>query len=115
MKINRSGGQSGRKIIVETNMLRINFSEKFETKIIHYDVVIVPDKPKCFLRLVFDEFRKIHCPKRYPAFDGRKNAYSGNELPFGNESVSNRLIMCFYYYVHNFFIFVSYMFNIYLL
>lgn len=114
MKISRSGGQAGRKIIVETNMLKLNF-QNFKTRIIHYDVDIIPDKPKCFLRSVFEEFRKIHCLKRYPAFDGRKNAYSANELPFGDESVSNRLIMCFYYYVHNFFIFVSYSFNIYLL
>ncbi|KOX67889.1 Protein argonaute-2 [Melipona quadrifasciata] len=86
LKTSRSGGQAGRKITLETNMLALNFSRNFQTNIIHYDVDIVPDKPKCFLRTVFEEFRKIHCLKRYPAFDGRKNAYSGNDLPFGNES-----------------------------
>ena len=90
MKTNRSGGQVGRKIIVETNLLKLNFPEKFQAWIVHYDVDIVPDKPKCFLRNVFEEFRKIACPKRYPAFDGRKNAYSADDLPFGDESVSNR-------------------------
>ncbi|KAK1126616.1 hypothetical protein K0M31_004243 [Melipona bicolor] len=85
-KTSHSGGQAGRKIIVETNMLKLNFPRNFQTNIIHYDVDIVPDKPKCFLRAVFEEFRKIHCLKRHPAFDGRKNAYSGNDLPFGNES-----------------------------
>ncbi|XP_043510575.1 protein argonaute-2 [Frieseomelitta varia] len=86
LKTSRSGGQVGRKIIVETNMLKLNFPKNFQARIIHYDVDIVPDKPKCFLRFVFEEFRKIHCPNRYPAFDGRKNAYSANDLPFGNES-----------------------------
>lgn len=83
-----SVGTVGKKITVETNMFRLIFPRNFETNVIHYDVVITPDKPKCFLRSVFEEFRKIQCPKRYPAFDGRKNAYSANNLPFGDQSVS---------------------------
>ncbi|XP_012168271.2 protein argonaute-2 isoform X1 [Bombus terrestris] len=81
-----SVGTVGRKITVETNMFRLIFPKNFETNVIHYDVVITPEKPKCFLRSVFEEFRKIQCPKRYPAFDGRKNAYSANDLPFGDQS-----------------------------
>ncbi|XP_031771668.1 protein argonaute-2 isoform X2 [Apis florea] len=76
----------GRNIIVETNMLKLIFAQNFQTNIIHYDVIITPDKPKFLLRTVFEEFRKKQCPKRYPAFDGKKNAYSAQNLPFGDKS-----------------------------
>lgn len=82
------GGTQGRKIIVETNMLRIIFPSNFETTIVHYDVNIIPDRPKYLLRSVFAEFVKKQCPKRNPAFDGRRNAYSAKNLPFGDESVN---------------------------
>ncbi|XP_060818743.1 protein argonaute-2-like isoform X1 [Bombus pascuorum] len=91
MPIKNSVGTMGRKIMVETNMFRLIFPSNFETRVIHYDVVITPDKPKCFLRKVFEEFRKVQCPKRYPAFDGRKNAYSANDLPFGDQSKEEEL------------------------
>lgn len=81
--------KEGRKITVETNMLRLIFPPNFQTEVIHYDVVITPDKPKFLLRPVFEEYRKKHFPNRHPAFDGRKNAYSAKYLPFGAESVSN--------------------------
>jgi hypothetical protein len=32
-----------------------------------------------------EEFRRKHYPRRFPAFDGRKNLYSSGELPFGRE------------------------------
>ncbi|XP_031370648.1 protein argonaute-2 isoform X1 [Apis dorsata] len=76
----------GRNIIVETNMLKLIFAQNFQTNIIHYDVIITPDKPKFLLRTIFEEFRKKQCPKRYPAFDGKKNAYSAKILPFGDKS-----------------------------
>lgn len=81
-------GTMGKKITVETNMFRLIFPRNFETNVIHYDVVITPDTPKCLLRSVFEKFRQIQCPNRHPAFDGRKNAYSANDLPFGDQSVS---------------------------
>lgn len=86
-------GQSGRKITVETNMLRLTFKPTFETCIVHYDVVINPDKPKFLLRSAFEQYRNKHFPNRYPAFDGKKNAYSAKELPFGDQSVCKQLIV----------------------
>lgn len=43
---------------------------------------------KAICRAVFEKCRLRHFPQRYPAFDGKKNAYSANDLPF-NDSVSN--------------------------
>ncbi|XP_076381016.1 protein argonaute-2-like [Megalopta genalis] len=79
------GGVMGRPIIVETNMLKI-ILDKLQTHVVHYDVIIEPDKPKFLMRPVFEEYRKLHFPSRYPAFDGKKNAYSAKELPFGDIS-----------------------------
>jgi eukaryotic translation initiation factor 2C len=50
---------------------------------IHYDVAITPDTPKSLLRDVMNLIRQKHYPKRFPAFDGRKNLYSPTKLPFG--------------------------------
>jgi eukaryotic translation initiation factor 2C len=36
-------------------------------------------------RAAMEEFRLKHYPKRFPAFDGKKNLYSSGELPFGSE------------------------------
>ncbi|XP_078039817.1 argonaute 2 [Augochlora pura] len=82
-RASRAGGSQGRKITVETNMLRL-ILDKFQTCVVHYDVVIDPDKPKFLLREVFEQYRIKHFPNRYPAFDGKKNAYSAKNLPFGD-------------------------------
>jgi eukaryotic translation initiation factor 2C len=37
-------------------------------------------------RAAMEEFRLKHYPKRFPAFDGKKNLYSSGELPFGRET-----------------------------
>ncbi|XP_076181590.1 argonaute 2 [Ptiloglossa arizonensis] len=86
---NPNGGTAGRPIFVETNMLKIILCPKFKENIVHYDVVIDPDKPKFLMRPIFEEYRKKHFPNRYPAFDGRKNAYSGGDLPFGDYSIED--------------------------
>ncbi|XP_043264089.1 protein argonaute-2 isoform X2 [Colletes gigas] len=80
------GGRAGRPITVETNMFKIVFNKNFQENIIHYDVVIEPDKPKFLMRPVFELYRKKNFPNRYPAFDGKQNAYSAQELPFGDRS-----------------------------
>nr|XP_003707086.1 PREDICTED: protein argonaute-2 [Megachile rotundata]XP_012149383.1 PREDICTED: protein argonaute-2 [Megachile rotundata] len=85
----KTGGTQGRKIQVETNMFKIIFKSNFQTNVIHYDVVITPDKPKFLMRTIFEQYRKKHFPNRYPAFDGKKNAYSANKLPFGDESIED--------------------------
>ncbi|XP_017882046.1 protein argonaute-2 isoform X2 [Ceratina calcarata] len=79
-------GKRNTPLTLETNMFRLVFPKNFEKHVVHYDVIITPDKPKCLLRRVFEKFRQMQCPKRYPAFDGKKNAYSAKNLPFGDES-----------------------------
>ncbi|KYN39036.1 Protein argonaute-2, partial [Trachymyrmex septentrionalis] len=66
---------------------------------IHYDINIRPldEKPKktetkketrlpkILCRNIFEQCRNKHFSERFPAYDGNKNAYSANELPFPNE------------------------------
>ncbi|KAJ8969357.1 hypothetical protein NQ317_016142 [Molorchus minor] len=75
-------GTKGRKIPIEVNHLALNLG-KLKTAI-HYDVNLIPDIPKKYLRDVLERFRQIHYNNRYPAFDGRKNLYSSSPLPFGD-------------------------------
>lgn len=79
--IKATPGIKGRKIPVESNHLLLNLG-KLQTAI-HYDVALEPDTPKKFLRKVMELVRVKYYPQRYPAFDGRKNLYSSNMLPFG--------------------------------
>lgn len=97
------GGSVGIKIEVLTNMFKIIFDNKFVTNAVHYDVAIKPYKqsteengkkkgtqkelqlPKTLCRSIFEQFRNKHFNNRYPAYDGKKNAYSANDLPFDND------------------------------
>nr|XP_022904421.1 protein argonaute-2-like isoform X1 [Onthophagus taurus]XP_022904423.1 protein argonaute-2-like isoform X2 [Onthophagus taurus] len=75
----RQGGteNKSRKIDVLTNHFALKLGK---TTAIHYDVNIVPNTPKKFLRQVMEIFRLNHYPDRYPAFDGSKNLYSAYSL-----------------------------------
>lgn len=61
-------------------MLPIIFGKKFPTEVVHYDVKIVPDKPKYLMRRVFAAARNILFSERNPAYDGKANAYSAGPL-----------------------------------
>ncbi|KYN18207.1 Protein argonaute-2 [Trachymyrmex cornetzi] len=90
------GGKIGNNISVFTNMYQIIFSDKFVTNAVHYDINIRPfdEKPsktetkketrlpKILCRNIFEQCRNKHFGMRFPAYDGNKNAYSANELPF---------------------------------
>ncbi|KAK9870485.1 hypothetical protein WA026_008044 [Henosepilachna vigintioctopunctata] len=67
-------GTKGRKIPIETNYLRLDLGKL--TVAYHYDVEIIPDTPKKYLRKVVEEFRKKYFSRYHPAFDGRKNIFS---------------------------------------
>lgn len=81
-------GTIGRRIPIEVNHLKLSLG-KLKT-VIHYDVELIPDMPKRFLRSVMEKFREVYYPNRYPAFDGRKNLYSTTLLPFG-QSISGEV------------------------
>jgi len=108
----QKAGTAGQKITVWTNMFQIIFNEKFVTNAVHYDVTVKPFKdreedpkqnpekeikipklPKALCRNIFEQCRNKHFGKRYPAYDGKKNAYSANDLPFADD-VSNTYIDC---------------------
>lgn len=80
-------------ITVNTNMFKIIFKNNFLKKAVHYDVDITIKQPKdvqttsnrfskTLCREIFEKCREKHFGNRYPAFDGRKNAYSAYDLPF---------------------------------
>ncbi|XP_071561351.1 protein argonaute-2 [Temnothorax nylanderi] len=90
------GGSVGVPVRVWTNMFKIIFDDKFVTNAVHYDIDIKPYKekedkkkankkelnlPKPLCRSVFEQFRTKHFKNRFPAYDGKKNAYSANDLP----------------------------------
>ncbi|KAL6425221.1 hypothetical protein ACFW04_009460 [Cataglyphis niger] len=75
-------GTKGKPIRVYTNMFEIIFNKNFVTNAVHYDVDITPIASKTLYRKVFEQCRANNFKNRYPAFDGKKNAYSANDLPF---------------------------------
>ncbi|XP_071635459.1 protein argonaute-4-like [Temnothorax longispinosus] len=93
------GGSVGVPVKVWTNMFKIIFDNKFVTNAVHYDIDIKPYKekedkkkankkikkelnlPKPLCRSIFEQCRNKHFKNRYPAYDGKKNAYSANDLP----------------------------------
>ncbi|KAK4880334.1 hypothetical protein RN001_008480 [Aquatica leii] len=85
-----SGGTKGRKILIETNHLALQFKKLGIAY--HYDVSIDPDKPKKLFRPAMEHFRRKFYPNRFPAFDGVKNLYSSSLLPFGEE-ISEEVIV----------------------
>jgi len=93
-------GTKGKPIRVLSNMFEIIFNKNFITNAVHYDVNITPIAPKSVHRQVFELCRRAHFDKRYPAFDGKKNVYSANDLPLPNDHVSKIYCFSVYVYVH---------------
>ncbi|CAL1679989.1 unnamed protein product [Lasius platythorax] len=77
----RNESKSQNHTYVLTNMFEIIFHENFITDVVHYDVNITPIASKASYRKVFEKYRLTYFKNRYPAFDGKKNAYSANILP----------------------------------
>lgn len=61
-------------------------TDKLDTAF-HYDVTIVPDKPKKKLPVIMDALRKKRYNDKYPAYDGNKNLYSSKPLFESSEMV----------------------------
>lgn len=79
------GGTPNRNIKVKTNMFEICFGKDFISNAVQYDVKIEPKASKLMYKKVFEECRKSYFGQRYPAYDGKKSAYSANDLPIDNE------------------------------
>ncbi|KRG06072.1 protein argonaute-2 isoform X2 [Drosophila mojavensis] len=72
-------GTLGRAGFVDINYLDVDIS-KMPDIAYHYDVSIVPERPKKFYRNAFEEFRTKHLNNAIAAFDGRKSCYSVDKL-----------------------------------
>lgn len=102
----QKGGSVGLKTDVWTNMFRIIFDDKFVTNAVHYDISFQPKRdrntkkdktkefmlPRALCRNIFEQCRQKHFKNRYPAYDGKKNAYSANNLPI-TDDVSNTFVV----------------------
>ncbi|XP_051175773.1 protein argonaute-2-like isoform X2 [Leptopilina boulardi] len=81
--LRKGEGKLGRPIQVFVNMMKILFGKNFRSDVIHYDATFDPDVPRYLIPRAFEKFRLQYFPKRWPAFDGRKNVFSAGLLPFG--------------------------------
>lgn len=82
----KSPGISGQSLgKIETNFVRLKIN-KIPEYIYHYDVSIEPDRPKKFIRKVFEIFAKTNFAEQdvFIAFDGAKNAYASQKLKTAN-------------------------------
>ncbi|XP_060653097.1 protein argonaute-2 isoform X3 [Drosophila nasuta] len=72
-------GTLGRPGTCAVNYLDVDLS-KMPDKAFHYDVTIVPDRPKKFYRQAFDVFRTQYLKNAIAAFDGSKSCYAVDKL-----------------------------------
>ncbi|KAH8239991.1 hypothetical protein KR032_010021, partial [Drosophila birchii] len=72
-------GTIGKPGQVAVNYLDINM-DKMPEKAFHYDVKIVPDRPKKFWRQAFEQFRVNQLNGAIAAYDGRASCYSVDKL-----------------------------------
>ncbi|KAL9901444.1 LOW QUALITY PROTEIN: protein argonaute-2-like [Glossina fuscipes fuscipes] len=73
-------GSLGKQGVCEVNYLRMNIDKMSDTAY-HYDVTITPDRPKKFLRPVFDQCQRQYFKDYVMAYDGSKSCYSIKRLP----------------------------------
>lgn len=73
-------GTVGRPGTCDVNYLNVDMSKMPEIAY-HYDVGIVPERPKKFFRNAFNVFREQYLNNEIAAYDGRKSCYSVAKLP----------------------------------
>ncbi|RIA93562.1 Piwi domain-containing protein [Glomus cerebriforme] len=77
-------GRQGRLIKIKTNYFEVKFLPNFD--IYHYDIIIIPEVPPSLNRKIFQTAaeRTSYFGGISPVFDGRRNIYTANPLPFDN-------------------------------
>ncbi|XP_052848363.1 protein argonaute-2 isoform X1 [Drosophila gunungcola] len=73
-------GTLGKPGQVAVNYLDLDLT-KMPTKAYHYDVKIMPERPKKFYRQAFEQFRVDQLGGAIAAYDGRASCYSVDKLP----------------------------------
>ncbi|XP_052848375.1 protein argonaute-2-like isoform X1 [Drosophila gunungcola] len=77
--ISTKRGTIGRSGTAAVNYLNVDMT-KMPAKAYHYDVKIMPERPKKFYRQAFDQFRTNQLGGAIAAFDGRASCYSVDKL-----------------------------------
>ena len=85
-------GTRGRPIALKANFFKVSLPRG---DIHHYDVAMVPGScprklNRDVVQAMVQEYSNIFKTEK-PVFDGRKNLYSRQPLPIGNDKVSDRL------------------------
>ncbi|XP_033120381.1 protein argonaute-2-like isoform X1 [Anneissia japonica] len=88
-------GTEGRRILLRANHFKIMMPKE---DVYHYDIEITPEKcPRRVNREVIETLVKVYSAKVFanqkPVFDGRKNLYSREPLPIGNEKVELEVVL----------------------
>ncbi|XP_016958952.2 protein argonaute-2 [Drosophila biarmipes] len=78
-------GTIGKPGQVAVNYLDIDMS-KMPPKAYHYDVKIMPERPKKFFRQAFEQYRIDQLQGAVAAFDGRASCYSVDKLPLKTQN-----------------------------
>ncbi|RIA82435.1 Piwi domain-containing protein [Glomus cerebriforme] len=77
-------GNQGREIRVRANFFEVTSLP--EANIHHYDITITPEVPPSLNRKVYQEFEELNSKSNFnnilPVFDGRKNIFTFEPLPF---------------------------------
>jgi len=78
-------GTIGKPGQVAVNYLDIDMS-KMPPKAYHYDVKIMPERPKKFYRQAFEQYRIDQLKGAIAAFDGRASCYAVDKLPLTTQN-----------------------------
>jgi len=78
-------GTIGKPGQVAVNYLDIDMS-KMPPKAYHYDVKIMPERPKKFYRQAFEQYRIDQLKGAIAAFDGRASCYAVDKLPLKSQN-----------------------------
>ncbi|OIW08525.1 hypothetical protein TanjilG_03201 [Lupinus angustifolius] len=92
---NRPGyGTRGKKIRIRANHFLVQVADR---DLHHYDVEINPEVTskkvnRDIMKQLVETYQETHLGKRTPAYDGRKNLYTGGALPFSSKEFVVKLV-----------------------
>ncbi|KAF1897375.1 hypothetical protein Lal_00035079 [Lupinus albus] len=89
-----SYGSRGKKIRIRANHFLVQVADR---DLHHYDVAINPEVTskklnRDIMKQLVETYEEAHFGKRTPAYDGRKNLYTGGALPFSSKEFVVKLV-----------------------